>query len=89
MKKVIKFKLTNKNIRLRYLAEKKMTGHFDYPLMGDKFGVIPNTAWTWCTLGKHSQVPSDKKCPLCGKSVADAVYKWINDGVLMKSLDKS
>ncbi len=72
------YKLTNNNIRLRYLAAKwqasiwRMDGSnvdgFSYKAMGKLFMVTPQACYEW----------TKKKLPTGPRRMA--VYEWINDG---------
>ena len=95
MKQAI-LKLTNKNIRLRFEKEKRRwmlenilnsdgKPEFRTLELAEMFAVHPITAHYWVTKNQAKQtLPRDKKCPNCGKSPADLVYKWLNDGEIWK-----
>lgn len=78
------FKLTSENIRLRYLAE-QINDPFvrNFRDMAKKLKISAQTFWYWHTSDpKYQRQPSRKKCRFCGKSEADFILSWINDGTL-------
>jgi hypothetical protein len=75
------YSLTNKNIHLRYLAEKDRVKRrraagdrrcpgFSYSTMGAKFMVTKQACYEWT----REKLPSGPR--------RDAVHQWINDGEL-------
>jgi len=81
---MIKFKLTNKNIALR-LSLMGGGQYKKYRELSKIFCAAEQTIWRWASLNpKYNKLPDTKKCPFCGKSPADAVLEWLNDGELSK-----
>lgn len=87
----IKFRVTNKNIRLRYLAEKAKGKGYSFTKMAEQFGMFnihgkPDRPLMskWASLDPVNQrLPNrSKKCPGCHTTVLYHIEKWINDGSL-------
>lgn len=82
------YRLTHKNIRIRYLAAKddariaREAGNkgakFTYHTMGDLFMISGQECYNWTRDG--DRLPTGKR----GK----AVYKWLNDGRLTAFVDR-
>jgi len=91
-KLIIKFQVTNLNIKLRFDAEQKKDPEFTLIKMAELFGVIdlnghPQRAvvWRWIQTEKYSRLPNfTYKCPDCGLTQHERVYNWINDLTLTK-----
>ena len=92
----LKLKVTNKNIRLRFLKEKEIQESkgesFTYSDMALKFGLLnvsgkPDRplAYKWCTKIETAQRMPNKSrfCPHCKFSVYQLVEQWVNDGRLL------
>jgi len=86
---IIKFKVTNKNIRLRFLKEQDKDSSYTFSHMAKFFGIFtakgePDRvlAYKWSSKKPEMQrMPTKHKlCPHCNKSVYHYVEKWINDG---------
>ena len=84
------YKVTNKNIRLRYLKEKEKDESFSFSKMAVKFGMFnsegdPDRALVskWASIGNNKRLPRKNiQCPKCNKSLFEYVGDWINDGAL-------
>lgn len=81
-----KLRLTNRNIRARYLLEKEINKDFTLEKMGEMFMVHKQHAFKWCRIltdetGKEVSGPPN---PLPKGARAKAVMEWINDGALLK-----
>jgi len=92
-KLIIKFQVTNLNIKLRFEAEQKKDPEFTLVKMAEKFGVInlngvpqKEVVWRWIQTEKYSnRMPNyTYKCPVCEKSQHDRIFSWLNDGTLTK-----
>lgn len=87
-KLVLKFKVSNRNIRLRFNAEVKKNPEFTLADLARQFGALDKKgkpvkaiAWRWCESGTYSRIPNKSyKCGHCGKSQWDLVNEWINSG---------
>lgn len=85
-----KLKLTNRNIRARYLIEKEHDKDFTLEKLGEKFMVHKQHAFKWCRIirdGDGKEI-SDHRNPLPAGARAKAVLAWLNDGVLLKEMKK-
>lgn len=86
----LKFAVTNKNIKLRFFAEKKKNPEFGFPDMAKLFGIKTphgefdrHVPWKWIQLKNHQRKPSHTfECPVCKKDQMTLVDEWLNDGTL-------
>lgn len=86
----IKYKVTNKNIAMRFKAEQERNPDFTLVEMARFFGVIDAhgepqkpVVWRWVQTKNYKRLPNfTYKCPHCGKTQSDRVFDWINDGTL-------
>ncbi len=91
-KLIIKFQVTNANIKLRFEAEQKKDPEFTLIKMAEKFGVInlsgvpqKEVVWRWIQTVKYQRLPNfTYKCPTCGLTQNEKVFAWLNDGTLTK-----
>ncbi len=94
---VIKYKVTNKNIHLRFKSEQEKYPDFTLNKLAAFFGLfthkkdkdgnyIPDRTlvYRWTSLNPRTQrQPNNiKKCPKCNKTMYQFVEEWINDGSL-------
>lgn len=80
----MQFKLTNNNIRLRYLLEKEKAfangTKFTYADMAEMFGADDRTIYTWVTTVKALQhLPTTE-------TRKDLLTKWINDPIMQEHI---
>ncbi len=76
----MQFKLTNNNIRLRYLLEKEKAfangTKFTYADMAEMFDADDRTIYTWVTTVKALQhIPTTE-------TRKNQLTSWLNDGIL-------
>ena len=91
-KNKLTFRVTNKNIRLRYRAEKESDRSFTHVKMAKRLGMVNSKgepqkimAWKLCQTGKNTKHPNRTyKCPNCHSSQYDIIFKWINEAIMHK-----
>lgn len=89
---IIKHKVTNRNIALRFKAEQEKDPEFTLVEMAKLFGVIDahgdpqrSVVWRWVQTKKYQRLPNfTYRCSSCGKTQSERVFEWINDGTLDK-----
>lgn len=88
-KRKLVLKVSHRNIRKRYEAEKKLNPDFTLVDMAIKFGALdkkgkPIKAIVWRWMDEtYKRLPNKAyKCPCCGKSQYDLVSAWINESIL-------
>ena len=88
---ILKYKVTNKNILIRFKKAKEVDKNFTLLKLAEKFGIFnlqgtPDKTLTcrWISLNKKvARLPAKTRmCPSCRKSVFEYVEDWINDGSL-------
>jgi len=88
---ILRYKVTNKNILIRFKKAQKEDKKFTLLKLAEKFGIfnlqsIPDKTLTcrWISLNSNiARLPSKTRmCPSCRKSVFEYVEDWINDGSL-------
>ena len=88
---IIKYKVTNKNLLIRYKKEQEKDPKFNQSELAKKFGILnmrgnPDRTLVcrWISLNTKTQrLPSKSRaCPSCKKSLFQYVEEWINDGSL-------
>lgn len=89
-KQVLKFRVSNANILLRFNAQKLIEPGYTLEKMAEQFGAIDKhgnplraVAWRWTKSDKYPRTPNQTyKCPKCHQTQFDNVEKWLNDGIL-------
>lgn len=86
---VISFKVSNKNMLIRFRKEQEKDPSFTLTKLAEQFGIlnlkgVPDRSLVcrWISLNtKNNRLPTKTRlCPGCRKSVYQYVEEWINDG---------
>ena len=94
IKKVVKIKMTNENIRDRFYCERleresKGLPEFTYKVMAYEFGAYSRDgkklAPQACSLWSQKRLPNQTvRCPGCGKTQFERVEAWLNSEIYAK-----
>lgn len=83
-----KFKLSHRNIRARYMLQKRWDPAFSYPKMAELFGVDKMCCYKWCRVildENNKEIKDRSRCPMPAGKRAEQVLAWLNDGVLAQA----